>query len=251
MKTRLTSGAAGTLALMERRTPALTVRRAATVLLTARRAATVLLMMLLTTATAWAETVTANYMNADGTTGSHSATVINQSNMPTTLGTNDTESWYVVTENVSYTEDVLFRGDVYLILGDGKTMSIGTEDNPISDNPGLRRGNDNASLTIYGATADGGTLKAYNNYNGGSCLIIGKSFTLNSGSIIIKSLQSYAISAYNGDIIINGGKLDATSTGSNDAIYESTPKTPLFNRQMAKCGTLPVAISCSGYRFQM
>ena len=46
MKTKLTSGAAGT--------PALTARRAATVLPTARRAATVLLMMVLTTMTAWA-----------------------------------------------------------------------------------------------------------------------------------------------------------------------------------------------------
>ena len=63
MKTKLTSGVAGT--------PALTARRATTVLLTARRAATVLLMMVLMTATAWADGITISgniytINNADG-----------------------------------------------------------------------------------------------------------------------------------------------------------------------------------------
>ena len=183
------------------------------------RAAMTLLLCVLTTASAWADTVTANYMNADGTTGSHSATVINQSNMPTKLGTNGTESWYVVTENVSYTSQIQLRGDVHLILGNGKTMNFGTEDNPI-DFTAIDWAEDKATLTIYGATADSGTLKIYLGNSSSLFTTRGiylyKSYTQNSGNVIIKSIGESADNCILADdFIMNGGKLDVTSTKRN------------------------------------
>ena len=174
------------------------------------RAAMTLLMMLLTTMTAGAETVTASYIKADGTTSSHSATVINQGNMPTEIGSDFTESWFVVTENVTYDQGIQISGDVHLILSDNTTLSV----NGIQIDSGK-------SLTIYGQSvgdSKGSLCSTGNPGIGGD----GCSVTINGGDISANGSYSKAgtigIGGRGCDITINGGKVYAHGGESGTGI---------------------------------
>ena len=169
-----------------------------------------LLVMLLTTMTAWAETVTASYIKADGTTSSHSATVINQGNMPTEIGSDFTESWFVVTENVTYDQGIQISGDVHLILSDNTTLSV----NGIQIDSGK-------SLTIYGQSvgdSKGSLCSTGNPGIGGD----GCSVTINGGYISANGSYSKAGTIGIGgrwcDITINGGKVYAHGGESGTGI---------------------------------
>ena len=214
---RLFAGVAATLALME------------------RRAATALLLMLLTTASAWSEDGV-TYMDADGTAHTQDGvTVINSSNMPTSLA----EGWYVVTENVNYTSKITLYGDVTLILANGITMNIATSDF------GIYR-DFNQSLTIYGQSLDAATagtlsydgsygieVNNYTQHSGNVSITVkatlatngirSSSVTLNGGKLAVSAnspnVQAIYAKNANGGITINGGQLDATATGESGDIY--------------------------------
>lgn len=177
-----------------------------------------LLMMLLTTATAWADTGF-NYIGADGAQRNTftndgipdaSVTVITSSNMPTEIGTANTTTWCVVTGIVKYTDEVNIKGTVNLILADECEMNMGTDTHPIngtaiwvdSDIPG--------NLTIYGQEDGTGNLTIYATGRGISTLYDGY-ITINGG--IVNTIDDDS-GIYTGNFTINGGTLITSSQGA-------------------------------------
>ena len=156
-------------------------------------------------------TAIASYMKPDGTTSTHEATVINQNNMPTTLGADGTETWYVVTADVSYTHQLDLYGDVNIIIADHKTMSAEASVASGNDLFIYARGN----LTIYGQSLnreETGTLS----YNGSlRGIFVNNTYTQNSGNISISSsYDGYSGYAFEcGSMTVNGGSFTAESTG--------------------------------------
>lgn len=198
-----------------------------------RRAAMTLLVMVLTTMTAWAQGV--DYIDANGVVKNTATDDIVGNDNPTVLtgggATTLSAGWYVVNSDITYTGDsfsglVTLRGDVTIILCNGKTMNIGTStsEGRVSGSGIYGSGH---NLTIYGQTLDEGTagqLRIYmsSSYsNDAGILIFPGTYTQHSGNVTINSFSNNAINVY-GDITINGGKLDATATAeqwnSNDVI---------------------------------
>ncbi len=157
---------------------------------TARRALLLTLITLLTLAGLFAMTtisasaVNVDYIDADGAmkTASNPMRITGET---TTLD----NAWYVVDSNVTIDERISVSGAVNLILVDGCTLTA-------NEGIGVTDGN---LLTIYGQTSGTGTLTA----------------------TITKAEQKKAcIGGESGDsgiITINGGKITATSTDSNNA----------------------------------
>ena len=141
-----------------------------------------LLIMLLTTASAWADTETVSYIDAYGTEKSVEATVLTGG-----VGTTLTEGWYVVKSDITYTGTITISGYVAIILADGKTMTVNTS------GYGFDLGTSDW-LTIYGQSAGTGRL------------------TVSSNSIAIWGLNG------NGTVNIIGGTVNATATGNYAAI---------------------------------
>ena len=194
------------------------------------------LALMLACAMAWAQTtVTATYLNADGTIGSHEAIAINQSYMPTTLGEENTDTWYVVTESVNYDYiplSIALWGNVTLILGDGCTMTVNTVDSyGIDGYQGGAPHGGNGNLTIYGQRLNTGTLYVGANFSAIGVL----SYTQHSGNVTAESFSNYGILVSvsfvidggrltacgysgivsSGNITIRGGQVDATGTGNS------------------------------------
>ena len=180
---------------------------------------------------------TAPYIDADGNeqTCSNYNIITGSTDNTVTLGTNGTESWYVVDDNVSITnngsEVLNFHGAVHLILMDGATLTVAGR-LPISAY---------GSLTIYGQSHGTGCLVAngsssaisvsdYNNLianvgtltiNGGNItatssnsngINVENAITINGGSVTASSSSMYGkgITSTNGGITINGGTVNAT-----------------------------------------
>ena len=140
---------------------------------------------------------------------------------------------YVVNSDVAYTGTVTLSGDVTLILGDGKTMTVtntgtGNEDFAIygesgslhiygqSQGTGALTATANSSVAIkvddY-ITIDGGIVNATSTGDVGIYGIDG--VTINGGTVNAKGIYS------DGDITINGGKVTATAT-SNSGICSNS-----------------------------
>ena len=140
----------------------------------------------------------------------------------TTLGTSGQETWYVADGMLDYSQTINLNGNVHLILKDNAVMNVGTEETPING-----RGIDGSDhfIRIYGqSTGDHiGTLSVYtawSNCNG----IRTNNLTINGGHVIANTngKSSNALYAYNGDVVINGGIVEATATdaeGYAHAIY--------------------------------
>ena len=171
------------------------------------------IMALLTAATAWAETQTVSYIDADGTTQT--------CNDYTVLHTGDDISnlpggWYVVSENAEFSSEMHFSRSASIILCDGKTLTANGDINA------------RYNLTIYGQSGQSGTLNATSTnsngiYAGGDITINGGIVSGNgkygirgSGIIINRGTvtgtgNSMGISAVNNSsVTINGGKVTAT-----------------------------------------
>ena len=149
-----------------------------------------------------------SYMTADGTARTAKAIALDGTETSLAAG------WYFVGKDISYDATLTLTGDVNLILVDGKTMNVGTSGNRISGN-GIKRDGD-ADLTIYGQTAQTGTLSVY--VSGGYWNAIGpRNLTINGGNVIASAEGKGAngIKANGGgDITINRGNVNATATGS-------------------------------------
>lgn len=84
---------------------------------------------MLTTVTAWAETETVSYIDADGNHQSVTATILTGSEEPNKWGEIElARGWYVVMRNISYTNAIADTGSgsggINIILADGAEMSI-------------------------------------------------------------------------------------------------------------------------------
>ena len=177
--------------------------------------------------------VSVTYMNADGTTGTHEAIALDET-MTTLAG-----GWYFVGKDIAYNSTITLNGDVTIILADGKTMSVGTSDTPISGDAikgeiGNWPNHYYYALTVYGqslADSTAGTLslhtssvgiyvKAYTQHSGKVSITsvynsgiwtLGDAVTINGGHLDV-NVGNVAIFAYS-DVIINGGTVNATGQG--------------------------------------
>lgn len=149
-----------------------------------------------------------NYLKADGTTGTETATLLTGSE--TTIGSESAVTWYVVTGIVKYTDEVNIKGTVNLILADECEMNMGTDTHPIngtaiwvdSDIPG--------NLTIYGQEDGTGNLTIYATGRGISTRYDGY-ITINGG--IVNTIDDDS-GIYTGNFTINGGTLITSSQGA-------------------------------------
>ena len=127
--------------------------------------AALLLVALLTTASAWAETAYVSYQTlvADKwKTRYVDATVLTGEETTLPWG------WYVVNSDIHFDHALQFSGNVYIIIADGKTMTMGSSENrlghfglygsagTISDNYGS-----DYELHIYGQSQQSGKLEIY------------------------------------------------------------------------------------------
>ena len=169
-----------------------------------KRAALMLLVMMLTTVGAWADNV--NYIDQNGGRQTCSTyTEITASNKPTTL----TAGWYVVTGSVSYTQTVSFSGDVHIILKDNAVMNVGTAQSPVSDRGFDRTNNAEFSVSIYAQSAGNskGQLHVFGSVYG--VYAYQGDITINGGLVEAVGNEAYGINT-SGNIIINGGQVEAT-----------------------------------------
>ena len=171
--------------------------------------------MLLTTATAWADTGDeadgVYYIGADGKLKNTATDGIPGNDTPTALDENFvfpmTAGWYVVTGDFEFPALINTTGEVHLILADGKTMTITTGYGSAIDLGG--------DLTIYGQSLGTGKLIA----NGSQCGITSntnaENLTINGGNVTATGGNDYGISFNN--VTINGGNV--TATGGYYGIY--------------------------------
>ena len=161
------------------------------------RAAITLLVMLLTSATAWADEV--SYIKADGTTGTATATKITNS-------TSLSGGWYVVDDDID--GPLTFTGNVNLIILDNKNVTItGTNGIKIT----------NGNLTIYGQSKGTGSLSTKATGFEGDGIHASGSINIIGGIITATSDYHYGITNESGDITIIGGKVTATGENGIDA----------------------------------
>ena len=160
--------------------------------------------------------VTVAYINADGTPGEASAIALDGTETSLAAGT-----YFAGLENVNFDHTLNLTGDVTLILKDGCTMNVGTDESRISGH-GIRRDGGEQSLTIYSQSLgdDMGALSVYtDNGNNG---IVAKAVTINGGHVTIDANGNWATGIYAAveDITINGGNVSVTAPGTNAwAIY--------------------------------
>ena len=157
------------------------------------------------------------YIDADGNPATHDGvTVINSSNMPTTLS-----GWYIVTEDVTYTGTVTLNGDVTLILTDGFTMSIGTNNQPIEGQciSGVDfNAHTSYNLTVYGQSGQSGSLSAYKDASTNTQAVIIKNYTQHGGNVFFDSGANVSLSIYRGNLTLSRGSLIVNNRGYSTAI---------------------------------
>ena len=167
-------------------------------LLTPVRVAALFAFALFTTVGAWAENI--NYVDANGASRSHEATILTGSDNSTTLA----PGWYAVNSDVTYNGQLQFNnGDVHLILCDGATLIISGSSNAFEVTGNLTiycQSGGSGALEVDDATYNHSAIHA-NNYG---------NITINGGRITVKSTQGQGISTI-GDITINGGTVNAVN----------------------------------------
>ncbi len=151
--------------------------------------------------------VSVTYLDENGT--AHMVQAVPLDPSMTTLE----EGWYVVNSNITYTEPVTFTGKVNLILGDNRTMSVGTEEAPITSKAAIGT-NRSYTLTIYGQSGGTGTLKAYSSTKTAVSVNLG-TFVQNGGNVILRSAgnNAHALLAYS--FTLNGGNFNSSCSGSD------------------------------------
>ena len=165
--------------------------------------------------------VTTSYVDADGTLHEN-VTAMPLDNSMTTL----TAGWYVVNEDVNYTSMITLDGDVNLILGDGKTMTVTNTGTDVKDRAIY---GDEKTLHIYGQSQGTGALTA--TAVGGESAIFLETSHDNAGSLL--GIHGGVVSASTewtggvgisvqcatdaGGIVIDGGQV--TASGNDFGIY--------------------------------
>lgn len=172
------------------------------------RSAMTLLLAVLTTVTAWAETVSTYYIDADGTQHDVTATVLTSELLENWIGTENQTTWYVVNSSFTTNCRILFNGDLRLILADGKTLTINS-------------GNDSSvysvhsHLTIYGQTLGTGTLNV-NNTSANTFDCSYADITICGGTVNGSNTSVYSVFEVN-NLTISGGTVNASASTVNTA----------------------------------
>ena len=170
-----------------------------------------------------------NYIDADGKLRD-TPVAIAIDGTENNLGRSDQETWYFVGADISHDGDIIFQGDVNIILADGCTMT--------ASNNEYRTSGSGGTLTFYGQTLGTGTLNVSstsNRYainhkgriviNGGkvtatntndTAIWVDGDITINGGTVTATG-YTFGIKV-KGDITINGGKVTATNTIDGDAL---------------------------------
>ena len=142
-----------------------------------------------------------DYIDAEGNLVSTNCAVVT-SDM-TTLDDSD-GGWYIVKDDVSFTDTLTVSGDVNLILADGATLTV-TQSASNKAGIGLESGN---TLTIYSQSAGTGALVATGGSTG-----IGGNWDMAGGSLVVYGGSVTASTGYNGRGGI-GGSYNHASEGS-------------------------------------
>ena len=142
--------------------------------------------------------VITSYVDASGTLHEN-VIAIPLDNTMTTLAA----GWYVVNSNVTYTGTVTLSGDVKLILGDGKTMSV---TNTGTGNVDFAIYGDSGSLHIYGQSQGTGALTA--TANSSVAIKVDDYITIDGGIVTATSTGDVGIYGIDG-VTINGGTVNA------------------------------------------
>lgn len=171
------------------------------------RAAITLLLLLLTSATAWADTENVSYIDGNGNEQHVNATIL-------TSNTDITAGWYIVKNtnsegvDVSFSSQVSFNGNTSLILADGASITITGVNGIVVD----------GNLTIYGQSEGTGSLSVKaqgdGSISGDGIFAQNGQITINGGILSITA-NRYGITTTNNDITINGGKINVIATGEN------------------------------------
>ena len=160
--------------------------------------------------------ITTSYVDADGTLHENISASPLDNTMTTLAG-----GWYVVNSDVNYTGQVTLLGDVNLILGDGKTMTV---TNTGTDNEDRAIYGESKALHIYGQSQGTGTLTA-TAVGGASAIVlkenngIGSLLGIHGGVVTASTSYAYGSSicvqcASNTDgIVIDGGQVTALADG--------------------------------------
>lgn len=182
------------------------------------RAAITLLLLLLTSATAWAETIKVPYFDSNGE-HEYETTATIAENAITDLG----NGWYVMSGEFTLNNTLEFTQTVNLILADGAQIEINAYNGVSSDDyNGIYA---IGSLTIYGQEAGTGTLTINSDKitkPGNGINAKGGNITINGGTLNISANQygictSKGESSSNCDITITGGRITVTATDGIDA----------------------------------
>ena len=186
------------------------------------------------------ELVSVSYIDADGKEQTVNAFAL-QGGGATTIPA----GWYVVNSDVTYTGTVTLGGDVNIILADGMTMTVNT-----NDEYGIKgtsnaltiygTGTLNANRTIYCAfTMTGGTVNATSN----PYAILGTT-TVSGGTL--NATGQYAIY---GNVTVTGGTLTVTSTeGLTRSDWPSNYKRFAITGNLALSG--PATFTLNGYVYK-
>jgi hypothetical protein len=119
-------------------------------------------------------------MKAAGTTATHDPIALDGTE--STLGENGQETWYFVGANISHDGKISCYGAVNIILADDKGMAVSSAESGIWGDTGC-------TLTVYGQTNGTGTLN-------------------------VSTTGTDATISHNGNVVISGGTVNATSTGN-------------------------------------
>ncbi len=183
--------------------------------------------------------VITSYVEASGTLHEN-VIAIPLDNTMTTLAA----GWYVVNSDVAYTGTVTLSGDVTLILGDGKTMTVTNTGTDVKDRAIY---GDEKTLHIYGQSQGTGALTA--TAVGGDAAIFLETSHDNAGSLLgihggvvsasTECASGVAISVQcatdAGGIVIDGGQV--TALGNNFGIYCQGGHFDILGGQVTATGT--------------
>ena len=190
------------------------------------------LALIMTCATAWAETVETYYIDENGTRHDVTATVV--TTYMDNLGTDDETTWYVVNENVflydGSNNQTCLHGNVNLIIADGCELKPASGSSGSSD--GFRG---SGNLTLYGQTAGTGTLSCDQE---GFMNITGD-FTVCSGMVSVSGNRCNAIRAAN--FTMRGGSVSITNNTNNDCGIEATGTVNIYSGSVVAAGSIGIA----------
>ena len=186
-----------------------------------QRLSMTLMLMMLTTMTAWAttEAVETYYIDENGTQQNVTAT-------PLTGGGSTTlaEGTYVVNSDIEYTGMITLGGDVNIILGDSKTMTV---TNPGTGHSDFAIYGESKKLHIYGQSQGTGALTATTAGDGCAICLEGTNaenlLGIHGGVVTVSVSDEYArgilvnSATETPSIVIDGGKV-MVSGGIGDIV---------------------------------